>query len=735
MKQNTPKSAPEAESRPAAHHAAITAPYARSGLLLIMPKLRVGAVDDPMEREADTMADKVLRSPAPFSIQRKCAHCEEEEKKVQLKPQSSFAQSQSNDSAIAESLHHSAGQGQGMDAPVRSFMEERFGANFSAVRIHTGHEAGQLSEQLQARAFTVGNDIYFNSGEYRPDSDSGKHLLAHELTHTIQQNGAAALIQRAPKCPQDVIDKLVEEMHKYYDKERSCNSYDTCESATAKVAAGYGAVDARTVLQQKCFSPGDPKYEEHMEEIAKASKALRNCIAIMTEKCGPSLLEFSALVLAAAAARKLGGDAAKQLVTKLVGGAAGKAFAYATAAALIILLISGKAEAKISLDGDDPLVALYKAMEQDGVDVPKELRDYIDSNPELKQSLIDAAKKGNLSDAKKELAKKYMDYLNQHMDEFTPEELQALLSTTDAVGVNAKQDINVEDLKKALKQQADKKGGAAKGDKPGKGDPATKGDNKDKKEKGKDETKAPQQGTPNTGGLPGDKPADKPAEQPADKQFAKLNDDSKQKIKSAPAPVAALLKAFASGITGGVSLDDNAVSKFFSIVPLNLTKEQADALINQLTAAVDKTLDQLMDALKKGIDDLQKKDAASGDAAAGDSSTAQPSATGKTKEELVAELKDLAAKTDFSKIPAKKYQIMHIGKKVSGQTISTYVLGNMDGTGIAGIMSGKLPAGVDISKLKTGDSVVVTITSVSVFVDKDGKEYAITLGNTITIKR
>ena len=69
-------------------------------------------------------------------------------------------------------------------------MESGFGANFSNVNIHTDSKAVEMSEQLGAQAFTHGNDVYFNKGKYNPDSKEGKHLLAHELTHTIQQTGA-----------------------------------------------------------------------------------------------------------------------------------------------------------------------------------------------------------------------------------------------------------------------------------------------------------------------------------------------------------------------------------------------------------------------------------------------------------------------------------------------------------------------------------------------------------------
>ena len=70
-------------------------------------------------------------------------------------------------------------------------MENRFGADLSAVKIHTSGESTQMNESLNAQAFTVGSDIYFNEGKYRPHSTEGKQLLAHELTHVMQQTGSA----------------------------------------------------------------------------------------------------------------------------------------------------------------------------------------------------------------------------------------------------------------------------------------------------------------------------------------------------------------------------------------------------------------------------------------------------------------------------------------------------------------------------------------------------------------
>jgi hypothetical protein len=77
--------------------------------------------------------------------------------------------------------------GQPLDRDTRSFMESRLGADFSGVRVHTDAGAAQSAQRLSAQAYTVGDDIVFGQGHYAPDSDSGKRVLAHELTHVVQQ--------------------------------------------------------------------------------------------------------------------------------------------------------------------------------------------------------------------------------------------------------------------------------------------------------------------------------------------------------------------------------------------------------------------------------------------------------------------------------------------------------------------------------------------------------------------
>ena len=125
---------------------------------------------------------------------------EEEEEEVQAKRQSPMSNPQfpnlQTSSELEGRLASQRGRGQPLPDKTRAEMEAGFGADFSGVRIHTGGEAGSLNRDLRAQAFTHGRDIYFSPGKFDPDSGSGKRLLAHELTHVIQQSGANSRIQR-----------------------------------------------------------------------------------------------------------------------------------------------------------------------------------------------------------------------------------------------------------------------------------------------------------------------------------------------------------------------------------------------------------------------------------------------------------------------------------------------------------------------------------------------------------
>ena len=115
------------------------------------------------------------------------------------KPNASIPQTAS--SWVESKINNSKGGGRSLPKDTRSFMENRFGADFGKINIHTDSNAVQMNNELNAQAFTHGNDVYFNSGKFNTDSTSGKQLLAHELTHTVQQNNGlkANKLQRITK--------------------------------------------------------------------------------------------------------------------------------------------------------------------------------------------------------------------------------------------------------------------------------------------------------------------------------------------------------------------------------------------------------------------------------------------------------------------------------------------------------------------------------------------------------
>jgi hypothetical protein len=114
--------------------------------------------------------------------------------------------------AIGREIETARGGGNGLDAPVRDQMQSSFGADFSGVRVHTDMRADGLSRALEARAFTTGKDIFFRQGEYEPGSSNGRALLAHELTHVVQQNGDAVSRQMTVSQPGDPEEVEAEQM-------------------------------------------------------------------------------------------------------------------------------------------------------------------------------------------------------------------------------------------------------------------------------------------------------------------------------------------------------------------------------------------------------------------------------------------------------------------------------------------------------------------------------------------
>ncbi len=150
----------------------------------LQTKLKINAPGDKYEQEADKVAEQVMRMPEQ-TVQRKCDTGDKKKEMIQTKSRVNSGNVAS--STLSNQIQSTRGSGQVMDANIRSFMEPRFGMDFSGVRIHADSQAVDMSQGINARAFTIGKDIYFNRGAYNPSTKQGNELLTHELAHVLQQ--------------------------------------------------------------------------------------------------------------------------------------------------------------------------------------------------------------------------------------------------------------------------------------------------------------------------------------------------------------------------------------------------------------------------------------------------------------------------------------------------------------------------------------------------------------------
>lgn len=112
---------------------------------------------------------------------------------------------------VERAIDHERGGGQPLDGGVRRQMEPAFGADFSRVRVHTGPEAHALNREVNAVAFTTGQDIFFRHSAYEPGSSAGRELLAHELTHVVQQTGPGIKAKLSVSQPGDSLEREADE--------------------------------------------------------------------------------------------------------------------------------------------------------------------------------------------------------------------------------------------------------------------------------------------------------------------------------------------------------------------------------------------------------------------------------------------------------------------------------------------------------------------------------------------
>ncbi len=233
---------------------------------VLRAKLRTGGTGDEYEQEADRIADKVAGvNAAPVQtkpeVKSSSSSYREDEKSLRMKA-GAFRAAEA-DAVFASDLHSIVGKGMPIPASERSFYEARFGHDLSSVRVHKGPDAEALAGSINARAFTINRDIVFGKGNYSPDTYAGRHLMSHELAHTLQQKSAVPVLRRS-KLPVLDTDRsaqvLTGEGGKYPIGSRigkpgrigaRAINYDTIDQVGKKIYKTPNALDSNIAFRLK----------------------------------------------------------------------------------------------------------------------------------------------------------------------------------------------------------------------------------------------------------------------------------------------------------------------------------------------------------------------------------------------------------------------------------------------------------------------------------------------------
>lgn len=235
----------------------------------IQCSLKINTPGDRYEQEADQVAGQIMRTPEsqpqrntctcgrPAAPDGLCTECRRRQPLIQRK-----ATSEGGQTAVPPIIQDVLKTpGRALDTCTRNFMEDRFRHNFGAVRVHTDARAAASAEAVQARAYTVGANIVFGSGQYRPGTTAGRRLLAHELVHTLQQSQLIPHIQRTP------ADEISSEPE---TKDPLCDKYD------------FDAVRGRAISEATAYQADKTDKESHLSLI-RTLKWVRRCAASLEE--------------------------------------------------------------------------------------------------------------------------------------------------------------------------------------------------------------------------------------------------------------------------------------------------------------------------------------------------------------------------------------------------------------------------------------------------------------------
>ena len=268
----------------------------------LQAKLTVNPPDDIYEKEADQIAEIVTKSPGT-AIQRQEAgeegKEEEEEGEEEVSPKMAVSRTPEVSEDVEGRINAARGSGEALPDSIRSSLEPHFGRDFSDVRVHAGAEADALSQQLGAKAFTTGQDIFFRSGDYQPESEEGKKLLGHEMTHVVQQGGAA------------VSRQAVEAEEKAPAAEREAE--EALDEAKAKAISDMSTANIRALLYEAAHCQ---QIDQEQSAQSALDQASNEALAILKRKAKAFDVKASSLTIAK--------DLLEQLATVQLLGAEGE---------------------------------------------------------------------------------------------------------------------------------------------------------------------------------------------------------------------------------------------------------------------------------------------------------------------------------------------------------------------------------------------------------------------------
>ncbi len=265
----------------------------------LQAKLTVNPPDDIYEKEADQVAEIVTKSPGAAIQRQEEAEGEEEEEEETVNPKMAVSRTPEVSEDVEGRINAARGSGEALPDSIRASLEPQFGRDFSDVRVHAGAEADALSQQLGAKAFTTGQDIFFRSGDYQPESEEGKKLLGHEMTHVVQQGGAA------------VSRQAVEAEEKAPAGEREAE--EALDEAKAKAISDMSTANIRALLYEAAHCQQIGREQSAQSALDQASN---EALAILKRKAKAFDVKASSMTMAK--------DLLEQLATVQLLGAEGE---------------------------------------------------------------------------------------------------------------------------------------------------------------------------------------------------------------------------------------------------------------------------------------------------------------------------------------------------------------------------------------------------------------------------